>query len=1381
MQPVSPQLTLPVGGAGTLYLWAQPQTVNRDTPYSSQTNPFRQLIAISMQLVTSGEAAEASGATLDNPIGPRFGDIVDSAPGNQVSVFDQTGASITYPQTSQGGLFGVSAYTIGVTPTSSWGIGPTCGAGVCFASGVGPAWRLGAFSFNALAQGQTEFRLQIGSSGMVHAGEQPNSPQTRVLFGSDTGVSYSAALDQQISLPGDQPDALIKVVAGLTGDFNYSGAVDAADYTVWRDGLGTAYTQSQYQVWRDSYGRTLSAAATSVPEPAGLSAALAGAGLLAGALSRRRGRRAVHLAVVATAIALTTSTGRSYAETFGVASNGVWSEPGTWTPAGGPPGATDVANVGRGFPDGAITPAIVSLTSNQSIDNLWIGDGTVDVGAFTLSAATVTVNGPANVLRSGGGIRTNALIVYPGGAYTVAGLDNVSRTIEISEGTTVAVNSPLNLSSRFLAANGSTLTINQPLSAGAMSRLYDGSTLDAYADLNFSTYSQNLARSGIDLERGSVLNLHGRTLTADDLNLLSQGNAVGPQVAFNRQGGNVVVGTVSVYGNNTFSISALDNVTEGLRVQGVGSFLSVDRPLTLSSSVAVNGGGTLDLKGDLVTSTTVTLDGSGIGTINLNGNRLTAEGGLIFNPAGSMVFNKQGGSFRTTSITVGGNGVVSVDPGDEITGSLSVSGRGAVTLNQSLTLGGEFARFKLGNFVGDNNGVVTLNGSGVTGFEAILNGGTIVTNGSATIQTDNTAWIGTQMSGTGVLTLAGTTTVFGSAKSVSGMLRNTGAMTWYAQPILLQQSGSVNTQFENAGTIVLEGVGTAFGVGSGAPTFVNQSTGTIRRNAAGTAAINVPVSNRGSIVANGGTIAFGAGLTNAASGRIGGDGTMATNLVNPGLVAPGNSPGILTIQGNYTQTASGILEIEVGGLTPGVGHDRLDVIPDANPGSGVATLAGRLTVPLINGFAPAVNDEITFLNASSIVGEFNAIFMPNPSGRAIELIQTPTSQRIRFVNQTVATQSATLAGTNEWSNTNTWATPVPDTTDAINLTNNTGLSIRVEVSADDAFVHQLSIAGGAATTTVSVENGKYLSATAGVQVAAAGIVELNNGTLSSALVLVNAGGSLTGNGTLLGDLTLGAAAGGPQAVVDPGLGGVGSFTLEGSYSQGAGGVLALDITGASTPGQFDTLTVQRDVALAGRLEIDVSGLSNAEFTPGEAYPIAVVGGDVTGAFGLVEVTGRSDLYFVVDYGATPSSVSEGIAAAVQSTAITLSGYFRGDGTRDGLIDDKDAMVFAAVLVNPQVGGVPCGEGCLAVTDFLSAFDFVDTTPDDSQTVDFFDIPYFAEALAASQAISLGEAYSRLTSAIEVAQAAAATPEPGATALLWAGAVSLGCFAKRTRD
>jgi hypothetical protein len=52
-------------------------------------------------------------------------------------------------------------------------------------------------------------------------------------------------------LPGTIPSTIWPA-----GDYNHSGSVDAADYAVWRKGLGTTYTQPHYDRWRSRFGQT---------------------------------------------------------------------------------------------------------------------------------------------------------------------------------------------------------------------------------------------------------------------------------------------------------------------------------------------------------------------------------------------------------------------------------------------------------------------------------------------------------------------------------------------------------------------------------------------------------------------------------------------------------------------------------------------------------------------------------------------------------------------------------------------------------------------------------------------------------------------------------------------------------------------------------------------------------------------------------------------------------------------------------------------------------------------------------------------------------------------------------------------------------------------
>jgi hypothetical protein len=91
---------------------------------------------------------------------------------------------------------------------------------------------------------------------------------------------------------------LVNVTAPLTGDFNHDGHVDAADYTIWRDSLGSTtdlradgnlnsvVDVGDYQLWRSNYGTLggAGAASTAVAEPS--TVALLILALIVGALVR---------------------------------------------------------------------------------------------------------------------------------------------------------------------------------------------------------------------------------------------------------------------------------------------------------------------------------------------------------------------------------------------------------------------------------------------------------------------------------------------------------------------------------------------------------------------------------------------------------------------------------------------------------------------------------------------------------------------------------------------------------------------------------------------------------------------------------------------------------------------------------------------------------------------------------------------------------------------------------------------------------------------------------------------------------------------------------------------------------------------------------------
>lgn len=118
--------------------------------------------------------------------------------------------------------------------------------------------------------------------------------------------------------------------------------------------------------------------------------------------------------------------------------------------------------------------------------------------------------------------------------------------------------------------------------------------------------------------------------------------------------------------------------------------------------------------------------------------------------------------------------------------------------------------------------------------------------------------------------------------------------------------------------------------------------------------------NNGSIQIDGTLIQSGVTIN---GGTVQGVGTIQSNVVNSGgTVGPGNSPGTLTIDGDYTQSASGTLTIEID-----LGaHDLLDVI-------GNAFLDGVLDVQFTSAYLNAATDGDTFriMNWAAHTGQFD--------------------------------------------------------------------------------------------------------------------------------------------------------------------------------------------------------------------------------------------------------------------------------------------------------------------------------------------------------------------------------------------------------------------------
>lgn len=102
-------------------------------------------------------------------------------------------------------------------------------------------------------------------------------------------------------------------------------------------------------------------------------------------------------------------------------------------------------------------------------------------------------------------------------------------------------------------------------------------------------------------------------------------------------------------------------------------------------------------------------------------------------------------------------------------------------------------------------------------------------------------------------------------------------------------------------------------------------------------------------------------------GRLNGIGTINAPMTNDGIVAPGNSPGTMTVNGSYTQNPDGTLVIAYAGPTS---FSQLNVI--GSPGT--ASIAGNLNINVTQGAANTPTSGFNFLEATGgISGVFTNV------------------------------------------------------------------------------------------------------------------------------------------------------------------------------------------------------------------------------------------------------------------------------------------------------------------------------------------------------------------------------------------------------------------------
>lgn len=120
-----------------------------------------------------------------------------------------------------------------------------------------------------------------------------------------------------------------------------------------------------------------------------------------------------------------------------------------------------------------------------------------------------------------------------------------------------------------------------------------------------------------------------------------------------------------------------------------------------------------------------------------------------------------------------------------------------------------------------------------------------------------------------------------------------------------------------------------------------------------------------------------------ANGVAGGSGTINGDVEVTGVLAPGNSPGITTVNGSVTQGPGSTLEIEIDGPTPGNGagfHDQLRLLGENSVYTADGTLDAMfrgISAPANNDYTPEIGESFTIVTAEGgIEGTFNTFAQP---------------------------------------------------------------------------------------------------------------------------------------------------------------------------------------------------------------------------------------------------------------------------------------------------------------------------------------------------------------------------------------------------------------------
>ncbi len=712
---------------------------------------------------------------------------------------------------------------------------------------------------------------------------------------------------------------------------------------------------------------------------------------------------------------------------------------------------------------------VSNTNGNITIVGIGLGSSNDNVGVNIDNGSDVVVNGTGHINISG---TSSAGTTGSHGVW----IENPNTTISTTNGDISIQGTSLGTSTDAVGVIHETNATITSTGTGNVSITGTGSSSATHSQGVRISSGIYAASGGIAIQgtgQGASANNDGIRL-ADGVDVLTNGSTATMNMSGASTGGIAINSSASTgqFGGN--------NNTGALNISGGGKDIDLGALQLLSAA-----GGQVGIDN----ASNVSLSNAEVGSLSINAvNEVEIGSGSI----------NVSSNFNTQGITNISGGATNIGGNFNTTGDVNVSG-GTTTVLGTSTLGGNLSvsggSLNIDGFGNSFNdiavtaGLLNVTSGGNTVNNVSLTGGTI--DLATGFDPANLALLGGNLTGTGVMNAGNVTLPTTGSAQLGLTLSVTGNTNWTGTGSLTG-TGS----YSNQGVMNVTGTHSMNGVGLQQWGDLNLANASLHLGTALTNEWNISLDSSSVLNVSGGA------LTNNAGYNITGTGTLFASggVINNGTISPGASPGTLTIVGDYTQNASGLLNIELNGTTAGTDFDVLNV-------SGNVDLAGNVNVTELSSFISG-GESFEIIKAGSINSSTAAF--NTPAG-------VNMSTAVNAANITLSANSVTnswiLTGSGNWTDANNWLRGVPTIFQDITI-DQTG-SITVDLASGTQSVNSINFGGGA-DDSLTVSGGSLIIGSGGMTVPAASNFNISGGTVSLVGNVVTNGGFNWSGGTLAG-------------------------------------------------------------------------------------------------------------------------------------------------------------------------------------------------------------------------------------------------------------------------